>query len=105
MVNIANKAAKNKSVIAKIPALFRMLKTAAQGKYRPGIKNLLIFILLIVYILSPIDLIPDFPLIGIGFLDDATIAFFALSKLFKEVDKFTEWEATQNQVIIIEPNE
>jgi len=103
VVNIAGKVTKNKSVMAKVPALLRMFKAAVQGKYRPGTKNLLIFILLVAYILSPIDLIPDF-LIGIGILDDVTIAFFALSKLFKEVDKFTAWEADQNQVIIIEPN-
>ncbi len=92
---------KNKSFLSKFPDLFRMLKASFQGKYRPGIKNLFIFSFLILYLLSPIDLIPDF-IIGIGFLDDITIAFFALSRLFKEVDKFREWEQQKNEVIVIE---
>ncbi|MDR3273430.1 MAG: DUF1232 domain-containing protein [Flavobacteriaceae bacterium] len=102
IVSIAKRVSKDKSAVAKIPALFRMLKASAQGKYRSGRKNLIICVLLIIYIISPIDLIPDF-LVGIGILDDVAIAFFTLSKLFKEVDKFTEWEANQNTVIAIDP--
>ncbi|CVK16531.1 Uncharacterized membrane protein YkvA, DUF1232 family [Apibacter mensalis] len=92
---------KNKSFISKIPVLFRMLMASLKGQYKPGIKNLFIFTFLIVYILSPLDLIPDF-LVGIGFLDDLTIAFFAISKLMKEVDKFLEWEKQNHNTIVIE---
>ncbi len=92
---------KDKTFLSKFPDLFRMLKVSFQGKYRPGIKNLFVFSFLMLYILSPIDLVPDF-LIGVGILDDITIAFFALSRLFKEVDKFREWEQQKNQVIVIE---
>jgi uncharacterized membrane protein YkvA (DUF1232 family) len=89
--HIATVVLRDKSFLSKIPALFRMLKVSLQGRYRPGIKNLVIFSLLILYLAFPIDLIPDF-LIGIGILDDITIAFFALTKLFREVDKYIEWE-------------
>ncbi|MCO6565478.1 MAG: DUF1232 domain-containing protein [Apibacter sp.] len=92
---------KNKSFISKIPVLFRMLMASLKGQYKPGIKNLFIFTFLIVYVLSPLDLIPDF-LVGIGFLDDLTIAFFAISKLMKEVDKFLEWEKQNHNTIVIE---
>lgn len=92
---------KNKSFISKIPVLFRMLMASLKGQYKPGIKNLFIFTFLIVYVLSPLDLIPDF-LVGIGFLDDLTIAFFAISKLMKEVDKFLEREKQNHNTIVIE---
>ena len=35
----------------------------------------------ILYCICPIDLIRDFPLLGIGYLDDAAILFLALRKL------------------------
>jgi uncharacterized membrane protein YkvA (DUF1232 family) len=92
---------KDKSFVSKIPVLFRMLMASLKGQYKPGIKNLFIFTFLIIYVLSPIDLIPDF-LVGIGFLDDLTIAFFAISKLFKEVDKYLEWEKQNHNTIVIE---
>jgi len=82
---------KDKNFISKIPILFRMLKASLKGKYKPGFKNLFIFTFLLLYIISPIDLIPDF-LVGIGILDDLTVAYFAFSKLFKEVDKYLVWE-------------
>lgn len=87
--------AKNKSFASKISGLFEMLGQSLRGKYKPGVKNLFIFSFLIVYVLSPIDLIPDF-LVGIGFLDDITLTFFALTRLFKEVDKFKEWQQKKN---------
>ncbi|MGM5631821.1 DUF1232 domain-containing protein [Apibacter raozihei] len=90
----------NKKFVSKFPDLFRMLKTSLSGNYKPGIKNIFIFTFLIFYIISPIDLIPGF-FVGIGILDDITIAFFAMSKLFKEVDKFREWEKQKNAVFVI----
>jgi uncharacterized membrane protein YkvA (DUF1232 family) len=89
------------SFLSRIPVLFKMLKASLSGKYRPGIKNLFIFSLLVMYLLFPIDLIPDF-LVGIGILDDLTIAFFALTRLFKEVDNYAEWKEQRNKVAIIE---
>lgn len=98
---IVNIVSKDKSFLTKIPQLFKMLRQSLQGKYKPGRKNIFIFSFLMLYLLSPIDLIPDF-IIGIGFLDDITIAFFALNKLFREVDKFTEWQKKKDSVITIE---
>ncbi|PQL94101.1 YkvA family protein [Apibacter adventoris] len=98
---IINIVSKDKSFLTKIPQLFKMLRQSLQGKYKPGRNNIFIFSFLMLYLLSPIDLIPDF-IIGIGFLDDITIAFFALNKLFREVDKFTEWQKKKDSVITIE---
>lgn len=99
--HLVGAVSKDKSFISKIPVLFRMFRASLNGQYKPGIKNLFIFTFLIIYVLSPIDLIPDF-LVGIGFLDDLTIAFFAFSKLFKEVDKYVAWEKQKHNTIVIE---
>lgn len=84
----------------KFPDLFRMLRASLLGHYKPGIKNLFISLFVIVYVISPLDLIPGF-LVGIGILDDITLTFLALSKLFKEVDKFREWEKQKESIIVI----
>ena len=74
-------------------ALFRMVAAAARGRYRPATSTLLSAVAVILYILSPIDLIPDF-ILGIGFLDDAASFMWMLKKVGKELDRFVEWERT-----------
>jgi uncharacterized membrane protein YkvA (DUF1232 family) len=44
----------------------------------------------LVYIISPVDLIPDY-IIGIGQIDDAAILGFCLYLLRKDVRKYKEW--------------
>src|SRR3954468_5679643 len=40
-------------------ALFRMVAAAARGRYRPSTSTLVSAVAVLLYILSPIDLIPD----------------------------------------------
>jgi len=44
----------------------------------------------LIYIISPIDLIPDY-ILGIGQIDDAAILGFCLYLLRKDVRKYKEW--------------
>ena len=45
----------------------------------------------IVYFVSPIDLIPDY-LIGIGQIDDATVAGLCLYLVEKDLRRYKEWK-------------
>ena len=45
----------------------------------------------LLYVLSPIDLIPDF-IPFIGYLDDAAVFAFCLSQVSLEVDKYKIWK-------------
>lgn len=54
----------------------------------PFLKKIWIYLVLI-YFLSPIDLIPD-PLLGIGWLDDAVILIVALFHLVKVLERYVE---------------
>lgn len=57
-------------------------------KPKSKLKLLLAWVLLglaIVYGISPIDIIPDYPLVGIGWLDDLSVFGIALYNLYKRI--------------------
>lgn len=81
-------------IFAKMPHILRMVKAAKKGDYKLDKKSVLIPSLAIIYILSPIDIIPDV-LLGIGAIDDLAILAFAIPFIVKEVDKFLAWEEEQ----------
>ena len=95
-IQLAKEAFKHKGFIAKIPVIIRMMKSATKkGGYKPHIKDVIIPALVLVYLISPIDIIPDFiPFIGV--LDDLALLTFAIPLLVKEAEKFIAWEVTQN---------
>lgn len=81
-------------IFAKLPHLIRMLKAAKRGEYKMSAKSILIPSLTIIYILSPIDIIPDW-LPGFGVLDDMGLLALTLPFIIKEIDKFLAWEEEQ----------
>ncbi|MBC7556569.1 MAG: DUF1232 domain-containing protein [Chryseobacterium sp.] len=90
-INLAIEAFKHKGFIGKIPTIFRMLNSIRKKEYRPEIKNLLIPGAVLLYILSPIDIIPDWiPVIGV--LDDLALVALAIPLLLKETERFLQWE-------------
>lgn len=68
-----------------------LLSDYNRGVYKDISKNsLLILIGGFIYLISPIDLIPDF-LPG-GFLDDAAIFIYTFKKLEIELEKYKKWK-------------
>ena len=63
-----------------------------RGTYRDvSIKSIVIFVVTIAYIISPIDLLPDY-IIGLGQIDDAVILGLSLYFLEKDLVKYKEWK-------------
>jgi uncharacterized membrane protein YkvA (DUF1232 family) len=63
-----------------------------KGRYRDiSAKSIFIFVVALIYIISPIDLIPDY-IIGLGQIDDAVILGLALYFLEKDLRKYKEWK-------------
>ena len=81
-------------IFSKMPHIIRMVKAAKKGEYKMDTKSVLIPSIAIIYILSPIDLIPDF-LLGFGAIDDILILTIAIPFIVKEVNKFLIWEEEQ----------
>lgn len=97
-MKLAQEAIKHKGFLQKIPAIYRMLKSWNKGAYKMKFTDILLPAIALIYVLSPIDLIPDFiPVIGA--LDDLALLAFAIPLLIKEVDKFLLWEYEQTNNI------
>ena len=101
-IQLAREAFKHKGFISKIPVIVRMIKSATKkGGYKPHFKNVIVPGLVLVYLISPIDFLPDFiPVIGV--LDDLALLAFAIPLLITEAEKFVAWEASRTEDKVID---
>ena len=92
-INVLKEAIKNKGFIAKIPSILRMFNSWRKGSYKANFMDMIIPLAGIIYIISPIDLIPGLAIPFIGALDDLAILGLIMPRLIAQVDKFLLWEA------------
>jgi uncharacterized membrane protein YkvA (DUF1232 family) len=77
-----------------LQTLLRLMRAYGEGRYRQvSGKNLVLAGLAIMYLVSPLDVMPDF-LPG-GFFDDAAVIGFVLKKIRNELASFEIWEQAQ----------
>jgi len=75
-----------------LKAVFRLLRAYADGRYREiPTASLVSVVAWVIYLVMPIDSIPDF-IVGLGLLDDAALLGWLLSSLKTDLDRFVEWE-------------
>jgi len=94
--------AKNIIKLGLLARLFQNLKLLLplvrdywKGAYRDvSAKSMAIFGAAILYIISPIDLIPDY-IIGLGQIDDVAIMSLSLYFLERDLLKYKEWKERQ----------
>ena len=86
-----------KRFINDVKLLISMIKDSFSGRYKHlpvGVIGAIVFALL--YVLSPIDLIPDFiPVIGL--LDDAVVLGLCLALAEKDIQKYQLWNESKEQ--------
>jgi uncharacterized membrane protein YkvA (DUF1232 family) len=92
----AMEAQKDKSFFDKVKAFFRMLGDYKNGLYKPDNKNLIIGLFATLYIVSPIDIIPEALFGPFGLVDDFGILLFGMKYFNKEIAKYIAWEASRN---------
>ncbi|WP_114779045.1 YkvA family protein [Botryobacter ruber] len=70
----------------------RLVKAYATGRYRNvATKSMLIGVGVLLYLVTPLDVIPDFiPVIGL--LDDISLMAWFIEAFHSEIEKFKEWE-------------
>jgi uncharacterized membrane protein YkvA (DUF1232 family) len=77
--------------------LCALVRDYYKGVYRDvSIRSILLFCAGVLYILSPLDIIPDINL-GIGQIDDAAVLLLCLNFLEKDLHKYKDWKATRNK--------
>ena len=79
----------------------RMAGLTLQGRY-PGMarRRLALFAFAVFYLVSPVDLVPDFlPLIGLG--DDVVVLTWLVGSLLGESATFLAWEAGQRRPQVV----
>ena len=83
-----------------VQLLIRMVRAYASGEYRAiSWKSLVSIVAVLIYFVSPIDLIPDFlPVIGIT--DDVALVIWLIKTLGDEIDKFSSWEKQEKTINI-----
>jgi uncharacterized membrane protein YkvA (DUF1232 family) len=83
-------------MVGDLRTLLRMLRAWGEGDYRQmSAKNLALAAAGMVYLVSPLDVLPDF-LPG-GFSDDAAVIGFIVKKLRSELGAFEAWERDQGR--------
>ena len=92
-LHIAKEAIKHKGFLKKIPDIYRMLKMWKNGTYKMNTLDVVLPLLGFLYVLSPIDLLPEIIIPFLGLADDFAVLALVIPKLIKEVDKFLLWEA------------
>lgn len=86
------KNGKIKKFLSDFKLLFSMVRDYASGKYSEVPWYIIAAIgSSLLYVLSPIDLIPDFIPV-IGYVDDAAIMAICLKFVHLEVEKYKKWK-------------
>lgn len=83
-----------------VQLLIRMVRAYASGEYK-GLpwKSILSIVAVLIYFVSPIDLIPDFlPIIGIT--DDVALVVWLVKTFSGDIQKFGEWEKLKKTINI-----
>jgi uncharacterized membrane protein YkvA (DUF1232 family) len=72
--------------------LMRLVRSYATGEYRDvSMKSIVSVLAVLIYFVSPIDLIPDFlPVIGVT--DDVALVLWLFRSINEEITLFADWE-------------
>ena len=103
--DIAKVSQRSKDIEDKLPKLrhwteqgkviLEMVKDYWAGRYREVPYWVIsASALAMLYVLNPADVIPDM-ILGVGYLDDATVVAFCLKLIDRELQKYKDWKAAQ----------
>jgi uncharacterized membrane protein YkvA (DUF1232 family) len=78
-------------LVDQLKALLRLVRAYATGEYKHvSWESMVLVVAAIAYVVSPLDLIPDFIPV-VGYLDDAAVVGFVLKIVREELDEFIAW--------------
>lgn len=80
----------------RLAALPRMIKASIRGEYDGG-RRLLGMAAAVLYILSPIDALPEMVFLAFGLIDDAFVITWLVGTLLGETERFLDWEKSRGR--------
>ena len=99
---IGNKYEPLHAVKTDLETSYRLIQAWSTGDYKTIPWNSLIMLASgIIYIVNPVDVIPDF-ILGIGFLDDLAVIRMIFSAVKKDLDAFRAWEEALKDTIKVQ---
>ncbi|NEV93803.1 DUF1232 domain-containing protein [Psychroflexus sp. YR1-1] len=82
----------------KIILMFQFLKDVKRKKYKDTPwRTLAAMIFTVLYIINPLDLVPDF-IPFVGYLDDLTVFGFVLKLINKDLESYEEWRLEREPI-------
>lgn len=80
---------------ADLQTMGSMVTDYANGRYKEIPKETIVAVVAaIIYVVSPIDLIPD-AIPVVGYADDAALVSFVLSHVHKDIESYRNWKNAQ----------
>jgi uncharacterized membrane protein YkvA (DUF1232 family) len=84
------------SIPERVQAVPRLVRSTVEGAYAgTTLKRLGLVAAAVVYVASPVDLLPEAILPVIGAADDAVVLSWAIKAFFEETERFIAWEIGQ----------
>ena len=78
-------------VLAKIPLMILLIKSYTKKEYTEiPYRSIIVIIIALIYLLSPIDIIPDVIPFA-GYIDDVAVLGLALKFVYEDLEKYREW--------------
>ena len=88
------------SLGTRLAALPRMIKASTRGDYDGGLR-VAMMAAATVYVISPIDVVPEAFLWVFGLADDAVMIAWLAGSVLSETERFLEWEKEQARVVVV----
>lgn len=96
LIDADNKASGFQQIKELMQTFIRLVRAYIKGEYRNvATKSLVVGVAVLLYLVTPIDIIPDF-IPGIGLLDDLSLIAWFVDSFQTEITKFRNWEADRN---------
>lgn len=89
------------SIATRMAAVPRLVWQTLMGRY-DGAARLLMILGGVIYVVSPIDLLPEALLLIPGLLDDAFIFAWLVGAILSETDRFLQWEQARVPRVVID---
>jgi uncharacterized membrane protein YkvA (DUF1232 family) len=79
----------------RLAALPRLVRASLRGEY-DGAARLAMMAVAALYVVSPVDLVPEALLLAVGLVDDVVLVSWLAGAVLSETERFLRWEARRS---------